>query len=268
MMTRSPLIWFGGKSKLARELIARMPPHSVYVEPFGGAAHVIAAKPAVSTEVYNDIDGEAVNFLLVARADTERLIEAADALPYSRAVYELWRDEPWPTDEFTRAVRWFYINRSGIAKGNRERNTGWRHSGAPGTNPARSYYGAVEAIREFAQRMRNVQIECRDFREVIEVYDGHDAMFYIDPPYVGREKRYVGNFTEQDHRDLANMLHNIKGRALVSYYEHPLILELYDGWGQETLGGYVQSVGGSEPRPARELVLTNYGAVQQSLLEV
>ena len=39
---RSPLIWFGGKGKVADEIICRMPLHKVYVEPFGGAAHVMA----------------------------------------------------------------------------------------------------------------------------------------------------------------------------------------------------------------------------------
>ncbi|WP_342493621.1 DNA adenine methylase [Bacillus sp. FSL R5-0712] len=44
-MTRSPLIWFGGKAKYAELIINKMPGHKVYVEPFGGAAHVIAHKP-------------------------------------------------------------------------------------------------------------------------------------------------------------------------------------------------------------------------------
>ncbi len=33
---RSPLIWFGGKARLARRLIDLMPPHKVYVDLFGG----------------------------------------------------------------------------------------------------------------------------------------------------------------------------------------------------------------------------------------
>lgn len=35
-MTRSPLIWFGGKSKMAKDIIRLMPAHKCYVEPFGG----------------------------------------------------------------------------------------------------------------------------------------------------------------------------------------------------------------------------------------
>jgi DNA adenine methylase len=35
-MTRSPLIWFGGKGKVAHHIIQRMPAHKTYIEPFGG----------------------------------------------------------------------------------------------------------------------------------------------------------------------------------------------------------------------------------------
>jgi site-specific DNA-adenine methylase len=36
---------------------------------------------------------------------------------------------------------------------------------------------------------------------IIRVYDSSDTLFYIDPPYIGREKYYAGGFTDQDHRD-------------------------------------------------------------------
>src|SRR5690348_4377904 len=105
MKTRSPLIWFGGKSKVAHEIISRMPDHKVYAEPFGGAAHVIAQKPEAKTEVYNDIDGDLVNFLLVVREDPEKFIVAAESLPYSRQLYERWKSEGFNgLGDFDRAV--------------------------------------------------------------------------------------------------------------------------------------------------------------------
>jgi DNA adenine methylase len=70
MIARSPLIWFGGKGKVAHEIINRMPEHKVYVEPFGGAAHVLSQKPPASNEVYNDIDGELVKFSAGSKGQT------------------------------------------------------------------------------------------------------------------------------------------------------------------------------------------------------
>src|SRR5947199_68760 len=54
----SPLNWMGGKAVLARQIVALLPPHDTYVEPFlGGGAVFLAKKPAIS-EIINDIHGE------------------------------------------------------------------------------------------------------------------------------------------------------------------------------------------------------------------
>lgn len=265
-MIRSPLIWFGGKGRMAHHIIKHFPPHKCYVEPFGGAAHVIAQKPPVEVEVYNDIDESVVNFLMVANKQTEELIKACDAIPYSRALYEKWKRQPPPADNFERAVRFFYINRSGIAKGNADEgfctNTGWRHSAS--TNTAKAYYNAVQIIRDFAERMKNVMIDNRDFREIIRVYDSPDTLFYVDPPYIGREKYYAGGFTEQDHRDLAELLNKVSGKVVLSYYDHPLLDELYPNWTRERFQAARQVVNGNN-NTAEEMVLMNFDNGQLTL---
>src|SRR5690606_2269031 len=120
---------------------------------------------------YNDIDGELVNFLLVARDQPERLKKACESLPYSRELYERWKREPWPKDSFERAVRFFYMNRSAISAGNAHRSTGWSHGIKTGQNRAISYLSACELIPALAQRMRGVMIERSDFRDIFRIYD-------------------------------------------------------------------------------------------------
>lgn len=266
MAVRSPLIWFGGKGKVAHRIIDLMPKHTCYVEPFGGAAHVIAQKSPITNEVYNDIDGEVVNFLLVARNESERLKKACESLPYSRALYEKWKREDPPEDDFEKAVRFFYINRSGIAKGNSDSafstDTGWRHSREH--NTARTYQSACSIITEFAERMKNVMIDNRDFKEIFRVYDSPTTLFYVDPPYVGREKYYAGGFTEQDHRDLAEILNGIQGKAVLSYYDDPLVDELYPNWRRETFQSARQVVNGKN-NIAEELLLMNFDNGQLTL---
>lgn len=260
-MARSPLIWFGGKAKYTEFIISKMPRHKVYVEPFGGATHVIAQKPRISHEIYNDIDGNVVNFLMQVRDDPERLQQACESIPYSRQLYETWKKEPLPQDPFERAVRWFYLNRSGISKGNAEEvpQTGWRHSTKPGQNPAKGYISACSLFKEFADRMKGVVIEHLDFREIIRKYDSEETLFYVDPPYIGREKYYAGGFTEKDHGDLAELLNNVKGKVVLFYYDDPLLLELYPGWKRETFKAYKQVVGGHGlGSEAEELLLMNF----------
>ncbi|MGG1598498.1 DNA adenine methylase [Paenibacillus naphthalenovorans] len=268
---RSPLIWFGGKSKYAEFIISRMPSHKKYIEPFGGAAHVIAQKGRIGHEVYNDIDGNVVNFLLVASSHPEKLRESCEAIPYSRQLYERWKKEPLPDDDFERAVRWFYMNRSGISKGNAKdvADTGWRHSTKSNQNPANGYISACRLINDFAERMKGVMIEHDDFRNIITKYDDADALFYVDPPYIGREQYYAGNFSEQDHRDLAELLNSIKGKAIISYYDDPLLDELYPNWNREYFDAYKQVVGGhGENCRAEELLLMNYDNGQLDLFSL
>ncbi|WP_017728553.1 DNA adenine methylase [Halalkalibacterium ligniniphilum] len=107
MKVRSPLIWFGGKSKQAEHIISKMPSHKVYIEPFGGAAHVISQKTRVNHEVYNYIDGILVNFIMQSIENTEKLIERCAELPYSRELYDRYRKEEMPRDPFEQAVRFF-----------------------------------------------------------------------------------------------------------------------------------------------------------------
>ena len=39
-----------------------------------------------------------------------------------------------------------------------------------------------------------VVIENRDFEPILKTYDRPDALFYLDPPYLGTEKHYEGMF--------------------------------------------------------------------------
>lgn len=52
----------GGKSKIAKKIVAMMPPHQVYVEPFFGGGSVFFAKEPVAKEVISDADQSLMNF--------------------------------------------------------------------------------------------------------------------------------------------------------------------------------------------------------------
>lgn len=256
---RSNLIWFGGKAKMAKTIIKLMPEHKTYVDLFGGGANVLIQKERQKSDIYNDINGDAVNYFKVLRDKPDKFYDAVEALPYSREIYEEWRHEPLPADDFERAVRWFYINRSGIVGGAGGNPGGWRHGVTH--NTVGSYRSACELIKPIAERLKNVMIEKQDFRTIISKYDTDDTLFYVDPPYVGREKQYAGGFTEQDHRDLAQLLGGIKGNAIVSYYPDPLVTELYADWNTMKIPSkvYSKKVQPGESKPdATEMLLFNY----------
>jgi DNA adenine methylase len=262
----SPIKWFGGKHYLAQEIISLLPKHRTYVEPFGGGGHVLTQKPPSKVEVYNDIDTDLVNFLMVLREKRDELVERLMTLPSSRFLCQLWQQEPLPEDEFERAVRWYYLLRQRISPKNGSLVSGWRASKE--INTAVDFQNSLKRLKAFEERWRNVMIECVDFRRIFEIYDSPDTVFFVDPPYVGKEHHYKGGFSYQDHVDLATILNNIQGKAIVTYYECDLVNSLYKGWNRIEKDGYVGSSvvkKNGKRKTERELILTNFEEEQLSL---
>ncbi len=54
----------------------------------------------------------------------------------------------------------------------------------------------------------------------------------MDPPYFGSVayRRGVKPFTLADHVDLAEMLHHVEWKWLLTYNDHPKVRELYAGF--------------------------------------
>ena len=60
---KGPLKTHGGKHYLAQKIIALMPAHTHFVEPYAGGLAVLLAKdPEGVSEVVNDLDGNITNF--------------------------------------------------------------------------------------------------------------------------------------------------------------------------------------------------------------
>ena len=60
---KGPLKTHGGKHYLAQKIMALMPPHTHFVEPFAGGLAVLLAKECEGiSEVVNDLDGNFTNF--------------------------------------------------------------------------------------------------------------------------------------------------------------------------------------------------------------
>lgn len=71
--------------------------------------------------------------------------------------------------------------------------------------------------------------ECLDFSEHIRKYDSPTTLFYVDPPYKGTENKYYrGNEHFGDnHQKLADILNNIEGKFILSYYNFEDLCKYY-----------------------------------------
>jgi DNA adenine methylase len=68
-----------------------------------------------------------------------------------------------------------------------------------------------------------VQIEHDDAFAVIKRFDGPDALFYCDPPYVhstrSAPKGYRHEMGDDKHRELLELINSVKGKVLISCYQ-------------------------------------------------
>ena len=83
---KGPLKTHGGKHYLAQKIIALMPPHTHFVEPYAGGLAVLLAKSCEGvSEVVNDLDGNFTNFWQVLQDEGlfARFQRRVQAIPFS-----------------------------------------------------------------------------------------------------------------------------------------------------------------------------------------
>ena len=246
----------GRKSRLASWILEHIPEYTCFVEVFGGAAGVLVNKnPDASTvEVYNDRDGDLVQFFEVLRERSDELVEWLEAVPYSREIHSEWSDAFYngyrPSDPVERAGQFFYLRYTQWG-GKYESNSGF--ATGKKRNNATSYANKIGRLQEFAARFDDVVLENLDWSEVFEKYDGEETVFYCDPPYVGKEEYYP--VSEIDHAEFVSALGELEGQWVVSYADLPGGLDDYQvvGRGEKNFMGNGKT--GSAKRTREHLVM-------------
>lgn len=240
-MIRPILNRFGTKTSMVDKILKIMPTHRVYVEPFGGVALVLLNKPQSKREIYNDIDGHLVNFFRVLREKEkrERLKDMLNYTPYSREIYyeamNALEDGEYE-DDVWRAYYYFVLcNQSYRGK----LFGGWGISKTT-TNryEEKVFRNKIQLIDVVAKRLKDVVIENKDFKEILEIYDGDDVLFYFDPPYyldsefyTGETEYYNSDFGAKEHKIMLDAILELHGFVILSGYRNKLYEKLEeDGW--------------------------------------
>jgi DNA adenine methylase len=243
---RPALRYHGAKFRLARWVISYFPPHECYVEPFGGAAGVLLQKPRSYAEVYNDLDGDVVNFFKVLRDPglRSRLEQLLLCTPYSRAEFELaWGvldtdDEQSAELAVERARRTAIRAQMGFgAAGATQGSTGLR------TDTKRRYTTAQHdwlsypaAVAAAGVRFAGVLIENRPAVHVMREHDGPNTLHYVDPPYLHSTRvmrgrgAYRHEMSDGDHFQLIQALCDLEGMVLLCGYENEVYADALAGW--------------------------------------
>lgn len=238
-LERPLLRWHGGKFLIAPWVLRHLPPHNLYLEPFGGAASVLLRKPRSKGEIYNDLDETLVHLFRVLR-DPEQsaaLIRLLELTPYARcefqAAYEPTDD---PVERARRTIVRSYMGYGGDGTSG-VYPTGFRATVTGNLKmPAQEWATYPKALRRIVDRLRGVVLESCDAFELIERMDGPETLHYVDPPYLpetrssGNRRRgkgfhvYQHELETEDHVRLLDLLKQATGMVVLSGYPS----ELYD----------------------------------------
>lgn len=241
--------WFGAKRNMAEAIVGEIGPHRVYWEPFCGSMSVLLAKPPCVMETVNDLHGDLINLARViqdGRLGSElyrRLRRTFMSDVLHREAADRYRTAGYGNDcvpNVDRAYDYFlcaWLGRNGVA-GTGSYNQGFcvRYT-ANGGHAATRWTSVVESIPAWRRRLRNVTILCRDAFELLARLDDEPgAVVYLDPPYLVKGAKYVHDFADRQHEDLAVAVRRFRSaRVVVSYYDHPRLKDLYPGWTKRTI---------------------------------
>jgi DNA adenine methylase len=271
-----PLKWHGGKYYLASKIVALMPRHLHYVEPFfGGGAVLLAREPEEPSlwlpphqgvsEVVNDINDRLINFWRVLRdpATFERFRRAVEAIPLSRTEWETAHSHDYNgKDPVADAVAFFVDcrqSRSGLMKGFTPVTRNRTRRKMNGNTS--EWLSAVEGLTEVHARLRRVLIENMPALELIRREDTPGTLFYCDPPYLHetRESKeaYAYEMTETDHRELLEALRECKGKVMLSGYPSPFYDEVLAGWTRHSFNLPNNVASGKQKQRETEMVWCN-----------
>jgi len=270
-ITRPVLRYHGGKfgkaGVLADWVIAHLPEHECYVEPFGGGASVLLRKRRTLNEVYNDTFGEvcALFRVLSEPESAERLARAVSLTPYAEPVQRAAFVRPsGPEEDHAAALRLLVRSWMTIAS---EATASYRDSGFRGgtktavRDPGKDWRGLPLALAAAADRLQGVHVYEGDYAYVLEKYDGAATAFFVDPPYVHATRSapyldsYAAEMDEAAHAQLLARLNGLRGMVLLSGYDSPLYREHLDGRGWRRIERRTFANGRGAVKPERTEVL-------------
>ena len=104
---------------------------------------------------------------------------------------------------------------------------------------------------------------CRPAVEVIRSQDGEGTLFYCDPPYVHEtrtaRKAYGENeMTDKDHRELLDVLKQVRGKVILSGLASKLYDDALSGWQRHTRDLPNNAASGSTKRRMTEVLWCNF----------
>jgi len=230
------LKWAGGKTQMLNDIRSRMPtPYGRYIEPFfGGGALFFAIQPEKS--IVSDSNPELVNVYKQIANNVGCVINCLKQYENTKEMFYVVRGQDWTQlQKEEAAARMIFLNKTcfnGLYRVNKKGqfNVPYGKYKNPKICDEEVLYAASRALK-------NTEILCADYKDVLEHHAKPGDFIFLDPPYLPISaysdfKRYTKEqFYEEDHIELAKtiaQLHEVGCHTILTNSNHPLVHELYD----------------------------------------
>lgn len=260
------LKWAGGKTQLLPEIMQRMPSdYSKYIEPFiGGGA--LFFKLAADKSIIADSNPELINMYKEVANNCETVIEALQKYKNEEEMFYEVRSLEWENlDRIEAAARMIYLNHTcfnGLYRLNRKGRF---------NTPFGKYKNPKicneEKLRAASEILRNSEIICGDYLDVLKGHASEGDFIFLDPPYVPVSeyadfKRYTKEqFYEEDQHNLAEEVHRLVGigcKVMLTNSNHPLVHELYGKYKIDVIQTKRNINRNGNKRSGEDVIVTTY----------
>ena len=212
----APIGRVGGKRQLKKKIIGMFPNNyedMIYIEPFVGAGHIFYGKKKSIKEVINDID----NSIIIIHNGLKKYSKEL------KGIYSLNKNE-------------FYSlkNQEDKEEDKEEFLKEWKISKFSFGSNRRTYnnYKKVNTVilRDYTERLKDTDILCNDYKNLINDYDSENKLFYFDPPYKDSIKKAEYKHGFFNVLEFKSMIDNIKGKFILSLDYSDNIKDLFKNY--------------------------------------
>lgn len=227
--------YLGGKKYQGKWIAEHFPKFNTYVEPFGGAYWTyFQGNVNAKQNVYNDFNTYIANIFHCSVFKRDQFLTKLKSYQDQDAgLFEKFKKDILPLKygfklgNIEKAAKYIYIETQTFSGMTISEKT--KYVDLKGKYKSK-YQHLIDKLEnpKWQLKIGNItNVENESFETVIKKYDKPDTLFYVDPPYYKMEDYYTKEFGRDQHLQLANVLKNIKGKFILSYYVFPQLSEWF-----------------------------------------
>jgi DNA adenine methylase len=278
------LSYIGGKSKIGKWITPYYPTDmETYVETFGGMFWCfynmdLEKYPNLKKVVYNDFNPLNYNLFKCLENPVE-LLRAVNSIPCQekgventpemyKILFQNYQQSLFSSElvikspDYMLAAQYAYVLTQ-VFSGSKPETSSFIDLKGKYKSKYLTFRDKLSNEKWVEKFLKITNVENMDFESVIKKYDSESTYFYLDPTYWKTENYYSNHdFDRNDHERLANVLHQLKGKFSLSYYEFDLLHEWFPKpqyrWETKEFAKAAAATKGKTQNLATELLILNY----------